>query len=511
MSASRRVIFNSVLYTTVLVFPVACDRLPAETVVVDVTRVEDRIARVAEGLQQPLVLEGHKVERWNIDERMDKFQVPAVSVAVIDGGELAWSRAWGVVENGSDQPVTTDTIFQAGSVSKPVAALLALSLVGDGYLDLDRPVNDILKSWKIPDNEFTRAEPVTLRHVITHQGGFTPFSYLMQRDQAKVPGMAELLAGGINDWPVVQVEFVPGSKHAYSNAGYCVLQLVLEESSSLSLHQLASRKMFGLLKMNHSHFDEPLSAELLATAASGHQRRRTGEGQQREALPVPNKAEIAPGATGGMWSTPTDLARVAIEVMRAWNGESDRLISTEVARQFLTPEVENQGLGISVEGSGSTLRAQHGGQMVGFICNMIFYPNTGQGAVLMSNSDGGRWVQQELLAAIAHEYDWPGHPVRRTAREATPEELQELVGVYSLDASPKTTFTVEMDGSVARGRINQYPNFELTPTTDPDLYVLPRESLEIVFRRGEDGSIAGVTLRRAGSSGNSYSRQKATT
>jgi hypothetical protein len=149
--------------------------------------------------------------------------------------------------------------------------------------------------------------------------------------------------------------------------------------------------------------------------------------------------------------------------------------------------------------------------MVGFICNMIFYPNTGQGAVLMSNSDGGRWVQQELLAAIAHEYDWPGHPVRRTAREATPEELQELVGVYSLDASPKTTFTVEMDGSVARGRINQYPNFELTPTTDPDLYVLPRESLEIVFRRGEDGSIAGVTLRRAGSSGNSYSRQKATT
>ncbi len=112
--------------------------------------------------------------------------------------------------------------------------------------------------------------------------------------------MAELLRGGIHDWPVVTVEFVPGSQHAYSNAGYCVLQLVLEDSSGLSLHELASARMFGPLGMDHSTFDEPLSTDLLATAASGHIRERANRDSKPEPLPVEGRAEIAPGATGGL-------------------------------------------------------------------------------------------------------------------------------------------------------------------------------------------------------------------
>jgi len=158
-------------------------------------------------------------------------------------------------------------------------------------------------------------------------------------------------------------------------------------------------------------------------------------------------------------------------------------------------------------GEGPTLRARHGGGMVGFVCLFVFYPNTGQGAVLMSNSSGGRWLQQELLAAIAQEYEWPGYPVRRTLGKSTPEQLQELVGVYSLDSSPKTTFTVTIEKGAAIGQINKYPTFEMESTTERDLYVLPRESLEVLFRRGEDGTIARVTLRRSGDSGNSYSRR----
>jgi len=507
MTALRRTIVTTSLFAAILVFVAACDDQPAASIATEDNDVEARIARVARALQQPLVIEGRPVETWSIGERMEQFSVPAVSVAVIDDRELAWARAWGVIKTGVDEPVTAETIFQAGSVSKPVAALLALALVGDSELELDRPVNDVLQSWRVPENDLTRAEPVTLRHIITHQAGFTPFSYLIQRDQSKVPGMAELLAGGIRDWPVVTVEFVPGSRHAYSNAGYCALQLVLEEASGLSLHQLATREMFGPLKMSHSHFDEPLGSEVLANAASGHTRKRTGEGQRREAEPVEGKAEIAPGATGGLWSTPTDLARVVVEVMRAWHGESELLIPPELSREFLTPQVENEGLGIYLLGEGPTLRARHGGSMVGFICLLVFYPNSGQGAVLMSNSDGGRWLQQELLAAIAEEYEWPGYPVRRILGTTTPEQLQELVGVYSLDSSPKYTFTVKIEDGAAVGQINKYPTFQLEPTTERDLFLLPRESLEILFRRGEDGTIAKVTLRRSGDSGNSYSRR----
>ena len=490
-----------------LVFVIACQDRTAALIATKDDGVEARISRVVNGLQQPLVIEGSPVERWSIGQRMEQFTVPAVSVAVIDRGELAWARAWGVVESGADEPVTTETIFQAGSVSKPVTALLALSLVGDGKLELDRPINEVLHSWKVPENEFTLAQPVTLRHVVTHQAGFTPFTYFIPRDQSKVPPMAELLAGGIRDWPVVEVEFVPGSRHAYSNAGFCVLQLVVEETSGLGLHQFATREMFGPLQMNHSTFDEPLSPEMLGNAASGHTRKRTGEGQRREAVPVEGKAKIAPGATGGLWSTSTDLARIAVDVMRAWRSESPRVISPELAREFLTPQVENEGLGIYLLGEGPTLRARHGGEMVGFICHLVFYPNTGQGAVLMSNSDGGRWLHQELLAAIAHEYEWPGYPVRRTLGTATPDQLRELVGVYGLDASPTYTFTVTIKNGAAIGQINQYPPFELEPTTERDLFVLSRSSLEILFRRGDDGTVAKVTMRRSWDAGSSYTRR----
>jgi CubicO group peptidase (beta-lactamase class C family) len=454
-----------------------------------------------------MVVEGLPSERWKLEERMRQFSVPAVSVAVIDKGELAWARSWGVIGAGDNNPATSETIFQAGSVSKPVAALLALKMVADGRLVLDQPVNEILKSWTVPDNEFTRQRPVTLRHVLTHQAGFTPAGYLIPRDSASVPGMADILKGGINDWPAITVEFLPGSKQAYSNAGYCVLQLMLEEVSGRSLHQLAKQEIFEPLAMDHSTFDEPLTPEVLARAACGHLRKRSAEGQPRTAVPVAGKAQIAPAAAGGLWSTPSDLAKVAIEVMRGWRGEENRLLSTELARQFLTPQTEHEGLGIQLRGEGPTLKAQHAGQMVGFICHLVFYPNTGQGAVMMSNSDGGRWLHRELGAAIAAEYGWPDLPVRRTVKSATLEQLRELVGVYSLDAYPKTTFTVTLEEGTAKGRINQYPPFVLTPTTERDLYILPRESMEILFSRDDDGSVTAVTLGRAGDAGNRYSRK----
>jgi CubicO group peptidase (beta-lactamase class C family) len=468
--------------------------------------VDERIARVARGLSPPLEIEGEEAQRWQIGERMERFAVPAVSVAVIDDGRLAWAHAWGIKQAGGDEPVTTETMFQAGSVSKPVTALLALTLVSDGTLQLDRPINQVLRSWQVPDNELTRQVPVTLRHVISHQAGFTPFAYGIGRSEGSMPGMAELLRGGIRDWPVVTVEFLPGSRHSYSNSGYCVLQLVLEDASGLSLHELAEHRLFGPLGMSWSTFHEPLAAQLLATVASGHTREQRASG--RRPVPVTGKARIAPAATGGLWSTPTDLARLVVEVLRAWRGESEQLITHALAREFMTPQADNAGLGIYVEEEGQGLRVRHGGHMDGFITHMVFYPNAGKGAILMASSDGGSWLNQELIAAIAREHAWPGYPVRRRIATVSAEQMRELVGDYSLDAFPDTVFTVRMKGGALEGQINQYPPFELTPTTEQDLFVLPRESLEILFRR-TDGRVTKVTLRRAGDAGNAYTRKVA--
>jgi len=485
----------------------ACEKPPAEIDPIGGDLADGRLARAAEFLQQPLVIEGQPVETWSIDERMRKFSVPGVTAAVIDEGRLVAAGAWGVTVAGGDERVTAETLFQAGSVSKPVAAYLALALVSDEALQLDRPINEVLRSWKVPDNEFTREVPVTLRHVLTHQAGFTPFTYLIPRSDASVPGMAKLLGGEVRDWPVVNVDFLPGSRHAYSNSGYCVLQLVLEDSSNLSLHELAVRRLFGPLGMQHSTFAEPLDPAQLATAATGHTFELVGEDPLHEMVPVEGQAEIAPGATGGLWSTPSDLARFAVDVVRTRSGKSEQVLTTDLAQEYLTRQIDDVGLGIFLRGEGPALTASHKGGMTGFVTKLVFYPNLGKGAVVMANSEGGRWINQELVAAIAQEYDWPGFPVRRSIGTVSLDQLRELVGVYSFDAFPDGRFTVTLEGGVAVGQIDQYEPFELRPTDEPDLYVLPPESLEIVFHRGEDGEVSRVTLRRAGDAGNHLSRR----
>jgi hypothetical protein len=152
------------------------------------------------------------------------------------------------------------------------------------------------------------------------------------------------------------------------------------------------------------------------------------------------------------------------------------------------------------------LQARHSGGMPGFICNLVFYPNTGQGAVIMASSGGGMRLQQELMAAIAQEYDWPEFLVRRTLAAAKPGQLEELVGRYALDVNPALVLKVTFEGGTATGQVNEYPPFQLEPTTEPDLYVLPSQSLEIVFQRAMDGTVTGVVMRRAGTSGHHYSR-----
>ena len=470
------------------------------------SRAADRLSRAAETLRQPLEIEGQPPETWPLGERMRLFSVPGVSVAVIENGRLATARAWGVTVTGGGDPVTTETMFQAGSLSKPVTALLALALVGDGVLDLDRPVNGFLRSWKVPDNEFTRATPVTLRHILTHQAGLTRFGYIVPRSEGAVPGMAELLGGEKRNWPAVTVDFEPGTRHAYSNPGFCVLQLALEDVSGRTLHDLATVRLFAPLGMRHSTFDEPLAPRVLEAAAAGHHRRRAEDGSGSEPVMVAGRAEMAPGAAGGLWSTPSDLARAVEEVLRARSGESRRILTAELANAFVTAQTPGEGLGIHLEGAGPALRARHGGGMTGFVADLVFYPGAGLGAVVMSNSDGGGFLNEELLAGIAHAFRWPGYPVRRRLAKAAPEGLGELVGVYGLESFPESTFTVRLENDVPTGQVGRHPPFELAATTEPDLFVLPRQSLEVVFGRSRDGRVETVTLRRAGQTGNRYRR-----
>jgi CubicO group peptidase (beta-lactamase class C family) len=132
----------------------------------------DHIARIEHGLAPPVQVRGEEV-RWAIADRMREHRIPAVSIAVFDNYELQWSKAYGIADVETGQRATERTLFLAGSISKSVNALAALLAAADGTLSLDAPINNALESWKLPENELTRARPVTLRMLLSHSAGTT--------------------------------------------------------------------------------------------------------------------------------------------------------------------------------------------------------------------------------------------------------------------------------------------------------------------------------------------------
>ena len=203
------------------------------------------ILRVEQGLRPLAIVDGQPQPRWNIVERMKHFKVPGVSIAVISGGKVEWARGYGVVAM-DGKPVDTETLFQAASISKPVTALMALRLVDEGKLSLDEDVNLKLRSWKVPENEFTKTQKVTLRRLLNHSAGLTVRGFDGYAADGPVPSLLDVLDGKkpANSEPI-RVEAVPGTKWSYSGGGYVVVQQLVTEVTGESFPELMQEKASG--------------------------------------------------------------------------------------------------------------------------------------------------------------------------------------------------------------------------------------------------------------------------
>src|SRR5205085_10557763 len=181
------------------------------------------------------------------------------------------TKAFGITEAGGTTPVTTRTLFQAGSVSKPVAALGALHLVEERKLSLDEDVNRKLKSWKLPENEFTKEQKVTLRRIMSHSAGTTLHGFPGYTVGDPVPTLVQVLDGEkpANTQPV-RVDIVPGSKWRYSGGGVLIEQQLMIDVSGKSFPQLMRENVFDKLGMKDSTFEQPLPASRVSSASSGN-------------------------------------------------------------------------------------------------------------------------------------------------------------------------------------------------------------------------------------------------
>lgn len=405
------------LAVLVVFFSIACHQQPPREY-----DLEERIQAIESGIRPALVIRGEPVRTASLAERMEHHNVPGISIAVIADGKIEWARAYGLADVAEGRPVTTTTPFQAASISKPVAATAALTLVEDGRLELDRDVNEYLASWKMPDNDYTAAQPVTLRRLLTHSAGTTVHGFPGYARSAQIPSTIGVLDGEGNTDPI-RVDVEPGSRWRYSGGGYTLMQMLLADVADVPFAVVMQERVLGPAGMSESTYEQPLPESRWSQAATGY--RSNGSEVEEKWHVYPEQA------AAGLWTTPTDLARFVIELQRAYAGESDNVLSQEMAQAMLTADENDWGLGPDIMGGGESFG--HGGANEGFRCQFVAFIEDGKGAVIMTNSDNGGELASEVLLTIAMEYGWSGfEQTEKVVADLDPAAYEAVVGSYEI-------------------------------------------------------------------------------
>jgi CubicO group peptidase (beta-lactamase class C family) len=418
----------------------------------------ERIRRVQQILP-PVLVKGEVPKTTPLADRMAELHVPGVSIAVIQDGRIEWARGFGVASIGGPA-VTPDTLFQAASISKPVFALAVMRQVQAGKLSLDVNVNDYLKSWKLPDNEFTKEQKVTLRRVLSHTAGLTVHGFPGYEAGAKVPDNIQILDGTAPaNNPAIRVDTIPGSLYRYSGGGYTLAQLLMHDVTGQELPKLMRDTVLVPLGMSRSTYEQPLPASRSGEVALPYR----GDG-----TPVTGGPHVYPElAAAGLWTTPSDLARYALGVREALAGKS-KVITAATARLMLTKQLGDHALGPVVGGSTARKYYTHNGGNDGYRCVFVMYED-GEGAVIMTNGDNGGGLMYEMLRTLAREYGWPDFgPGERALADVKPEVLDRLIGVYQLN--DQNMYLVRRDEGRLVGNVLGNQPVALFPSSDRELF-----------------------------------------
>jgi CubicO group peptidase (beta-lactamase class C family) len=446
----------------------------------------ERIRRIENGLLPPVIFQGQEIPQLTIVARMQFYKTPGVSVAVVRDGKIEWAKGYGTTEKDGNQKVTTETIFQAASVSKSVAALTALRLVQEGRLKLDEDVNRSLVSWKVPENEFTKQKKVTLRQLLAHTSGLSVHGFQGFAAGTQPAALLQTLDGAppANSAPV-RVDAVPGSRWRYSGGGYSVMEQLLIDAVGKPFPAIVQEKVLRPLKMNHSNFEQPLSPKLKTNAASGH----LANGEK-----VEGGWNVYPTlAAAGMWTTASDLARFAIEIQKSAQGKSNKILNAKLTNEMLTPQLENWGLGLTIQGEGRSRRFSHGGSTTGYRAFMIAYVETGQGAVVMTNSDNGEMLFDEILRSIAREYNWSDfQPTEKTVAVVNPQIFESYVGQYEFPTG--MILTISTENGKMYGKLPGNPRAEFFPESETKYFLSVPGNPEVTFVKNEKGEVTGFNL-----------------
>lgn len=333
---------------------------------------------------------------------MDKHQIKAISYAIIDNYKIIASDAISV---SSELQVSSESIFQACSISKCLTAYAALKLISKNKLDLDRSINEQISSWKIPESE--HGNQTSIRHCLSMTSGLCygglGASFPGYSQDQLVPKLNDILCGKepAHNLPV-KIGCRPGAEYHYSGAGYMVLQQLIEDASGQSFAEYMQQKVLTPLNMLNSTFSCQLTSALKAKVVSGF-----------NAAGIMNNGgweNIVTLSSGGLWSEAQDIASFVLAITNAYLGIDNSDISKEVAKEMLTCQENSKfGLGFVVDGKDHNLNFRKNGYNAGYHNELLMFPYTGQGIIIMTNSSAGISLINEVIAYVANKFQWPSY------------------------------------------------------------------------------------------------------
>jgi len=446
---------------------------------------DSKISMVENGLLPGISFSGVEQQGYNILERMHHYNVPAISIAVIDDGKIVWSKAFGNKEVGTDKKISEESIFQMGSVGKMIAAVTILSLVNKDILNLDEDVNEYLKSWKIPGYEIDKEAKITLRQLLSHTAGVSGRDSCPFRHELPLPTLTGYLKS-----KNVKIIRKPGEEFYYSGTGYVIVEQIIEDVTGKEYKEVAKEEVLKPLGMRNTYFQNILPDTLLKRAAFSHHEDGTLYNEKYPIHPC-----YAPGTCN--WSTAEDLAKLFIELQKSYYGKSNKILPQSLTKVMMTNKSLQYGLGIKLINNNSNTFIGHSGDFYGFHACLFGYLESNKGIVVMTNGDNGVLLYNEIIRSVANNYNWPGCKQEIVSNPVVDKhDLKKLCGFYYLPERLNVLNIYERNNKLYCDVLGETGN-ELLQISSNKFYDKNTDGF-IIFNIDSYGTVENVEYRRIG-------------
>ena len=426
-------------------------------------------------------------DRWNLAERMKKYNINGISIAVIHNYKIEWARGYGYADVSENRPVTENTLFQAASVSKSLNAVGVLRLAQEKKLDLNTDINKYLITWKFPYDEKTNNKQITLTNLLSHTAGLTIHGFPGYEKGDSLPTLSQVLDGKKPaNTEAVRSSDEPGKNFNYSGGGVTVSQLIVMDVSKQAYDIFMQKNVLDPLGMTSSSYKQPPSAAYEKVLATGYR----SDGKE-----IPGKFHIYPEqAAAGLWTNPVDLCKYIIETQLSYKGESSKVLTPEMTRLRLTTVREDAALGVFVNSrvTGSLKYFNHNGGNEGFQCTYVGCRDNGEGVAIMTNSDNGSLICEEILNSVATVYNWKDYYLPEIKKVVDPDGslLDKYAGKYILNG--QTAVFKKSDNGLTVNVLGDL-NWKVYFTSDTDFFVREFRGF-LRFQNDKDKKVTGFTF-----------------